>query len=137
MAYLDATKRKLIQNTMRKHRKYEFLVEENMAINSTLDYQESLSDFKHMTHHEPTHKNDSDFVVDKSFESTKLLINKALEKNEESLHEYLYQSYMNHSHLSSMSTLTPRDGDIHFRQIHHRMVQVKKNMELQHFLKNR
>lgn len=63
----------------------------------------------------------------KTFDATKDLINEALVRNEESLHEYLYKNQLNNSNLSSMSTLSPRDGDLHFRKIHNRMEQVRNS----------
>jgi hypothetical protein len=126
MALLDATKSKLIQNALRSRRRYEFHLEESLSTKGSLDYEESLSDFKHMTQHDESGtalpQNPS---TGKAFDSTKRLIDQALERNEDSLHEFLFNDQLSQSHLSSMSTLSPRDGDLHFRKIQNRMREVQ------------
>jgi hypothetical protein len=126
MAFLEATKSKLLQTALHPHRKYDLHLEESLSSKSSvpsasLNYEESLSDFKHMAHMEPLRNIEQ---PGKTFDATKKLITEALVRNEESLHEFLYKDQLSHSHLSSMSTLTPRDGDMHFRKIHNRMEQV-------------
>jgi hypothetical protein len=128
MALLDATKSKLIQNSLRSHRRYEFHVEESLSAKGSVDVEESLSDFKHLTaaaQRQEGQPRQESYSVDRTFDSTKRLIDQALERNEDSLHEFLLNDQLSHSHLSSLSTLSPRDGHIHFRKIQKRMKEVR------------
>jgi hypothetical protein len=157
MALLDATKSKLIQNSLRSHRRYEFHVEESLSAKGSVDVEESLSDFKHLTaaaQRQEGQPRQESYSVDRTFDSTKRLIDQALERNEDSLHEFLLNDQLSHSHLSSLSTLSPRDGHIHFRKIQKRMKevrccsccllgsppplsQVQRTVEAQHFFRHR
>lgn len=117
-----------MKETLELHRKYEFHIEDNLACNSQLDYQESLSDFKHMTHsiHQLSiNSEEQSYSSRKTFQSTKKLLNLALEKSEESIHQHMYDSFTNQSQYSNMSTLSPRDGNIHFKKMKNKMDYVR------------
>lgn len=116
-----------MKETLELHRKYEFHIEDSLACNSQLDYQESLSDFKHITHSISQLPNsyDDHYQSKKTFRSTKELLDVALEKSDESIHQHMYDSLTNVSQYSTMSTLSPRDGDIHFKKMKKKMIYVR------------
>lgn len=127
-------KRVLIKELCVGLRRKDMLMEESAMCRTNMGGQssaipvdtslaDSLSDFRH--------KLVLSTLTDKSsgksrmFDKTKDMLSIALQKSGESMNKIFADAYVNPSKISTLQCLSPRDGDIHFREIQNRLLMVR------------
>jgi hypothetical protein len=83
---------------------------------------DSLSDFKHKF--VMSTLTDRSAGKSRMFDKTKDMLSIALQNSGESLNKIFVDAHQHPSKISTLQCLTPRDGDIHFREIQSRLLAV-------------